>query len=236
MDAPACARCHAETVSVPVRGEVTLTKTHTDKLKLSTVVYSLRLASVCSQVCLLCSTHCWPDFLSCPRRNGTPREEREQTQTLYAIKSLRAKEAFGFIVLANLLNRSRGGRSLWVQGKVRGHVDSQASLVSRENKANPFVNSPPAAAAAVTHCKEKIFSREWEWRKMRFGRQASVLNLLAWLCANPCGRRPCCDIPYGLLVLFKSCSQSRPEESWGSEEKSDLGARSTRRPRCNLTI
>lgn len=127
---------------------------------------SLRLASVCSQVCLLCSTPGWPGFsLLFTSEWDTLREERS-----FFSSGAPFERGTGFIVLANLLNHFSGGGSLWVQGKVRGHVDSQAISVSWTKPLGKFTNiyschSPTTA----TDCKVLFFVFFMSWSRVSGG-------------------------------------------------------------------
>lgn len=99
-----------------------------------------------------------------------------------------------FIVLANLLNRSRGGedfigsgegqRSCWFSGQFRKLNQTSCKFTNIYS-----CHSPPTAA----HCKGFFFLRLWG------GEATSVLNLLAWFC-QPMWKEPM--LWYPMLHFF----------------------------------
>lgn len=136
---------HVHTRSEPTNC-AKLRKSHsqrqTNSSQLGTVAYSLRLASDCSKVFLLCSAHCWPDFLSRFSSERDTSREREQTEarersSFFSQETLCGRGILVYCSSQPVDSLSRG-RSFRVQGKVRGHVDSQDCLVSKENKLTPL--------------------------------------------------------------------------------------------------
>lgn len=148
-------------------------------------MYSLCLASVCSQVCLLCSTHCWPDFLSCSHQSGIPREKREQTEARgRSFLQSRASvwKRHSVYCSSQPVESLSGGRSLWVEGKFGGHVDPRACLVRKEDKPNPTVNLQIFRVAALLTQQlavKRFFFHEKEWREEHSGGRHQF-----WICLH----------------------------------------------------
>lgn len=171
-------------------------------------MYSLSLASVCSQVCLLCLTHSWPDFLSCSHRSRIPREKREQTEARvrwspYNRETVCVERDMWFIVLANLLNRSLGSgdcqRSCWLSG----------NLVSKENKPTPRqINKYLHLPQQLTVNSCSFYENEWRNESISF-----EFASMTW--CQPMWKTPVLRYPTLLLVLspIVQKNQSRLKKS-----------------------
>lgn len=152
------------------------------------------------------------DLISYPASHwsGIPRErEREQTEarersSFFSQETLCGRGILVYCSSQPVDSLSRG-RSFRVQGKVRGHVDSQDRLVSKENKLIPWERANIYSwhsPLSTSHCR-KSFIRKAEVERLL--KQAPVLSFLAWLWANSCRRRPCSNIPLLVLVLSFRC-------------------------------
>lgn len=150
--------------------------------------YCLCLASVYSQVCLLCSAHCWPGFLCCSHQSGIPREERGQRES-FSQSTASVWKSRSVYCSSQPVESLTGGRSLWVQGKVIGHIDSQASLVSSKNKPNLFVNLQ-IFTVALPFCKQHN-----DMKCREEGSGGNISFEFACLTLPTRGRRPWSDSP-----------------------------------------
>lgn len=176
---------------------------HTDQSKLCTVVYSLCLASVCSQVCLLCSTLCWPDFLSCSHQSGIPREKREQTEaTERRFLQSTASLWQWFIVLPNLLNRFQEGGVYRFRDRSEVMFNPQTTQVCEKNKLKPSANLQTFPA----HCKYFFCFTVWaEWRKRGVEEASISFEFTCMTLCQPMWTTPMLWYPIPMLEMLKPC-------------------------------
>lgn len=205
-------------------------------------MYSLSLASVCSQVCLLCSTHCWPDFLSCSHQSGIPREKREQTEARERKVSL-CERGIWFIVLANLLNRSQEEGVYGFRGRSEVMLTLRPGLYARRinQPLSEFTNIYSCnSAPAATHCEFLHFVWGGEEGKAR---EASIsFEFACMTLCQPIWKTPMLWYSTLLLVLFKNLTgrnrTKADSRNHGAGRKPEGGAyiQTQRLPRCKLTI
>ena len=132
-------------------------------------MHSLCLASSAPKY--VCNAPHTADLISYPaliRAGYLERRQRRERSFFQSEASVRPRHSL--YCSGQPVESLAGGWSLWVQGKVKGHVDSQASLIRlRENKPNHFVNlqTYTVSSHTATHCREVgfFFFHEVEYRE-----------------------------------------------------------------------